>query len=87
MFDDKGFKEETIEHLTEKVIEFLFHEDGMRCKEDNLTFPHKRDKKGVMRYMMGFRVPEKVEENMLNILTDCDPRPSTGSGSGCSRMD
>ena len=41
----------------------------MGCKDDDLTFPFKRNKEGVIKFLHRYRVPEEIPRNIMNVRT------------------
>ena len=42
----------------------------MRCKEDNLSFPYKKDKEGIIRFLSNFQVMQSIPRNTMNVVTE-----------------
>ena len=56
-YEGLEFTQETLHMLTEKVVEFLDADDGMRNKDNDLTFPYKREKRGTIKVLPGYKFP------------------------------
>ena len=69
-FDESGLKEETLTRWADKLMEFLNDDDGLRCKEDDLTFPFKKDKDGVPRFLSGYFVRDDIPSNRFGIKVE-----------------
>ena len=54
-FRDAEFTDETIHMFKEKIVEFLYVDDGQRCREDDLTYPYKRGRDGRVEFLPGYR--------------------------------
>ena len=51
----------------EKVLQFLHDDDGMRCREDDLSYPYRKRKNGSVRFLPGYRVTREAENNVCGI--------------------
>ena len=67
MFEDGRWSMDTLCMWYEKLIDFLSEEDGLRCKYDDLTFPYKTNKKGIISFLPTFKVASRIRDNVCNI--------------------
>ena len=67
---DGAIKAETLIGMTETLMEFLNQDDGLRCKEDDLTFPFKKDKDGVARYLPEYKVRNEIPRNNFGVVVE-----------------
>ena len=56
--------------MVEKLMEFLNEDDGLRCKEDDLTFPFKKDKSGVARFLPEYKVYGDIPHNNFDVVIE-----------------
>ena len=65
--EDGAVRMETMLTLTERLMEFLNNDDGLRCKEDDLTFPFKKDRDEVPRFLSGYQVRDEIPRNTFGV--------------------
>ena len=64
------FTLEALVALTEKLLEFLRDDDGLRCREDELTYPYRRTKKGAVKFLPRYQVCGSIPDNHLDIQVE-----------------
>ena len=66
-FENGDWSKDTLFAWYEYLMDFISEDDGMRCKYDDLTFPFKTNKKGVISFLPNFRVSSRIRHNVCNI--------------------
>ena len=61
---------DTLVVLTQKLLEFLQDDDGMRCREDKLTYPYRRTKTGAVKFLPRYQVSGSIPDNCLDIQVE-----------------
>ena len=75
-FTDDGTElaTDTLVYITQKVLEFLQDDNGMRCKEEELTYPFRRNHDGIIKFLPGYEVNTIIRDNVLDIQVEgADP--------------
>ena len=61
---------DTLAYITQKVLEFLQDDNGLRCKEDELTYPFRRNHEGIIKFLPGYEIPRSIPDNVLGIQVE-----------------
>ena len=64
MFEDGRWTMDALCCWYECLMDFISEDDGVRCKYDDLTFPFKTNKRGVISFLPNFRVLSRIRNNV-----------------------
>ena len=69
-FRGQEISESTLLEWINRLCKFLEDDNGMRCRETDLSFPYKKDGKGNIKYLPNFKVAAHIPRNTMNVVTE-----------------